>query len=197
MRVRWKELFTSKVDTALRWNRWDLVTLAIALFIFVWVFALKLKTFYDLGYSSDLFMQVQDARSWLEGRGLLQDNFAGSVLATHTHFLLVPLGLLAKPFGAPGLLFVLAVFVGATYFWAARVLRLLGVAGPVAVIAAGVLLAAPLSVAFYQELGFGFHVEILAPALCLVLFYFLLQQRMIPSIVTALAAANNVRSPLG
>jgi hypothetical protein len=114
MRVRWKELFTSKVDTALRWDRWDLVALAIALFIFVWVFALKLKTFYDLGYSSDLFMQVQDARSWLEGRGLLQDNFSGNVLATHTHFLLVPLGLIAKPFGAPGLLFVLAAFVGAT-----------------------------------------------------------------------------------
>jgi hypothetical protein len=35
--------------------------------------------------------------------------------------------------------------------------------------------------------AFGFHIEVLAPTLCLVLFYFLLQQRMIPSIVTALA----------
>src|SRR5204863_7281639 len=59
--------------------------------------------------------------------------------------------------------------------------------GGIAVIAAGVVLISPLSVAFYQELGFGFHVETLASALCLFLFYSLLQRRMIPSIVTALA----------
>jgi hypothetical protein len=67
MRVRWRELFTSKVNAELRWDRWDFVALAIALFIVIWVFALKLKTFYDLGYSSDLFVNVQLARSWLEG----------------------------------------------------------------------------------------------------------------------------------
>src|SRR5207247_10752566 len=106
--------------------------------------------------------------------------------AMHTYFLLLPLGFIAKPFGAPGLLFVLAASVGAAYFWATRILRLLGVDGPVAIIAAGLVLISPLSVAFYQHPGFGFHVEILAPALCLVLFYFLLQQRMLPSIVTAL-----------
>ncbi len=187
MRLRWRELFTSKVDAAVRWDRWDFVALALAMFIAVWVFALKLKTFYDLGYTSDLFVSVQAARSWLEGRGLLQDNCFGNVLATHTYFLLVPLGFIAKPFGAPGLLFVLAASVGAAYFWATRILRVLGADGLVAVIAAGVVLTSPLSVAFYQEPGFGFHVEILAPALCLVMFYFLLQQRMIPSIVTALA----------
>src|SRR5207247_2176206 len=186
MRCRWRELFTSKVDAAVRWDRWDFVALALAMFIAVWVFALKLKTFYHLGYSSDLFTSVQAARSWLEGRGLLQDNCFGNVLVIHTYFLLLPLGLIAKPFGAPGLLFVLAASVGAAYFWATRILRLLGVDGGIAVIAAGVVLTSPLSVAFYQEPGFGFHVEILAPALCLVLFYFLLQQRMIPSIVTAL-----------
>src|SRR5438093_1649798 len=187
MRCRWRELFTSKVDAAVRWDRWDFVALALAMFIAVWVFALKLKTFYNLGYSSDLFTSVQAARSWLEGRGLLQDNCFGNVLVIHTYFLLLPLGLLAKPFGAPGLLFVLAASVGTAYFWATRILRLLGVDGRVAVIVAGVVLTAPLSVAFYQDPGFGFHVEILAPALCLILFYFLLQQRMIPSIVTALA----------
>ena len=49
------------------------------------------------------------------------------------------------------------------------------------------LLISPLSVAFYQEAGNGFYVETLALALCLILFYFLLQRRMIASIVTALA----------
>ena len=187
MWLRWRELFTSKVDAALRWDRWDFVALALAAFTVIWVFALKLKTFYDLGYTSDLFVSVQLARSWLEGRGLLTANCFRDMLAIHTYFLLVPLGLIAKPFGAPGLLFVLAASVGVAYFWAARVLRLLGVAWPVAIIAAGTVLAAPLSVAFYQESFYGFHVEVLCPALCLVLFYFLLRQRMIQSIVTALA----------
>jgi hypothetical protein len=187
MRYRWQEMFTSKVDAAVRWDRWDFVALALAMFIAVWVFTLKLKTFYNLGYSSDLFTSVQAARSWVEGRGLLQDNCFGNVLVIHTYFLLVPLGLIAKPFGAPGLLFVLAASVGAAYLWATRILRLLGVNGRLAVVAAGVVLISPLSVAFYQELGFGFHVETLAPALCLFLFYSLLQRRMIPSIVTALA----------
>jgi uncharacterized membrane protein len=184
---RWRKMFTSNVTVAVPWDCWDFVALALALFITVWVFALKLKTFYDLGYSGGLFLNVQAARSWLEGRGLLQDNCYGNMLAIHSYFLLLPLGLIAKPFGAPGLLFVLAASVGTAYFWATRILRLLGVDGRVAVVAAGALLTSPLSVVFYQEAGHGFHVELLVPALCLILFYFLLRQRMIQSIVTALA----------
>jgi uncharacterized membrane protein len=187
MSRRWREVFTSKVTVAAPWDRWDFVALALALFITVWVFTLKLKTFYDLGYSGGLFLNVQAARSWLEGRGLLQDNCYGNNLATHGYFLLLPLGLIAKPFGAPGLLFVLAASVGTAYFWAARSLRLLGVDGRVAVIATGLVLISPLSVRFYQHAGQGFHVELLAPALCMVLLYFLLEQRMIASIVTAIA----------
>jgi hypothetical protein len=186
MRFRWKDLFTSQIVAPARWDRWDLVALALAVFTVFWVFALKLKTFYDLGYTGDLFVSIQAARSWLEGKGVLQDNCFGNVLAIHTYFLLLPLGLIAKPFGAPGLLFVLAAAVGATYFYAVRVLRLLGVGGPAALVAVGAMLASPLSVAFYQEAGFGFQIELLAPVLCLILFYFLLQQRTVPSIVVAL-----------
>lgn len=129
MQLRWREMFTSKLIVTSPWDRWDFVALATALFIFIWAFALKLKTFYDLGYSSDLFANVQLARSWLEGRGLLHDNCYGNYLAIHSCFLLLPLGLIAKPFSAPGLLFVLAASVGAAYFWATRILRLLGVDG--------------------------------------------------------------------
>jgi len=186
MQLRWRELFSSKVETEARWDRWDFVALALAVFIVGWVFALKVKTFYDLGYSEDLFASLQAARSWLEGKGLLRDNWSGNVLAVHTYLLLLSLGLVAKPFGAPGLLFVLAASVGVTYFWATRMLRVLGVAGLFAVVLAAVLLASPISVFFYQEWHHGFHVEDLAPALCLLLFYFLLQRRLIPSIVTAL-----------
>ena len=46
-------------DGATPWDRWDFVALALAVFTAVWVFALKLKTFYDLGYSGDLFAVVQ------------------------------------------------------------------------------------------------------------------------------------------
>ena len=67
-------MFTSKLTETAPWDRWDFVALALAVFTAVWVFALKLKTFYDLGYSGDLFVETQLARSWLEGRGLLQDN---------------------------------------------------------------------------------------------------------------------------
>jgi len=183
---RWREMFTSNVTVAGPWDRSDFIALTLAVFITLWVFALKLKTFYDLGYSGDLFVNVQLARSWLEGRGFIQDNCYGNYLAIHSCFLILPLGLIAKPFGAPGLLFVLAASVGVTYFWATRILRLLGVDGRVAPIAAGVVLISPLSVFFYQEAGHGFEAENLVPALCLMLFYFLLQRRMIASIVMAI-----------
>jgi uncharacterized membrane protein len=186
MRFRWRELFTCKVNARVSWDRWDRIALALAVLIAIWIFVLKLQTFYNLGYSGDIFVSVQAARSWLEGKSLLQENCFGNVLAIHTYFLLLPLGLLAKAFGAPGLLFILSVAIGATYFWAARILRLLSVAGPIALIGAGAMLIAPLSVAFYQEAGHGFHVETLAPVLCLILFYFLVQRRLLPSIVTAL-----------
>jgi uncharacterized membrane protein len=185
-RFRWRELFTSKVHAEIPWGRWDFLALVIGGFAVIWVFALKLKTFYDLGYTSDLFLSVQLARSWLEGQGFFTANSFQPLLASHTYFLLLPLGFLAEPFGAPGLLFVLAASVGAAYFWAARVLRLLGVAGPIALMLAGMVLISPLSVAFYQESLYGFHVEALTPTLCLILFYFLLRQRMIPSILAAI-----------
>ena len=68
--IRWKTLFTSKVDSNVQWDRWDFIAMAVALLILIWVFALKLKTFYNLGYSSDLFVSVQLARGWLRGSGL-------------------------------------------------------------------------------------------------------------------------------
>ena len=55
MRLRWKEISTSNIEPAASWDRRDFVALALTLFIIAWVFALKLKTFYDLGYSGDLF----------------------------------------------------------------------------------------------------------------------------------------------
>src|SRR6266550_6836712 len=57
--VRRREMFTSKLNVTAPWDRWDFVALTLAVFITIWAFALKLKTFYDLGYSGDLFVHVQ------------------------------------------------------------------------------------------------------------------------------------------
>jgi hypothetical protein len=102
MRLRWRELLTSKIGVAARWDRWDYIALGLAVLATLWVFALKLKTFYDLGYSGDLFVSLQTARSWLEGKGPLRDNCWGNVLAIHTYFLLLPLGLLQSRSELPG-----------------------------------------------------------------------------------------------
>jgi len=56
-------MFTSNVTAPAPWDRWDSVALALAVFTTLWVFALKLKTFYDLGFSGDLFVSMQAARS--------------------------------------------------------------------------------------------------------------------------------------
>ena len=119
---------------------------------------------------------------------MLQDNFFGNILAIHTYFLLLPLGLIAKPFGAPGLLFVArrvgrrGLLLGNTYpassrrCWARRSNR-----------GRGASCLTAFGLRSIKKRFYGFHVELLTPALCLILFYFLLQRRMIPSIVTALA----------
>ena len=93
------------------------------------VLVLKLETFYNLGYTSDLFVLFHLLEAGLR-----------VVAYFRTTALLLPLGLMAKPFGAPGLLFVLAASVGAAYFWATRILRLLGLDARVALTGAGLVL---------------------------------------------------------
>ena len=67
-------MFKSNVTVAAPWDCWDFVALALAVFTAVWVFALKLKTFYDLGYSGDLFAVTQ----------LLEAGSRGGVYSTTT-----------------------------------------------------------------------------------------------------------------
>src|SRR5216110_1078476 len=100
MRLGCGELFKSKVNAEMHWDRWDFVALGLAVFAGMWVGGCKRKTFDARGYTCDLFVYVQLARSWLEGRGLLHHTCFGHPLAIHTYFLLLPLGLIAKPFGA-------------------------------------------------------------------------------------------------
>lgn len=170
------------------WDRWDRAALGVAGAIAIWVFAVKLKGFLDLSFTSDLFVSVQLARSWLEGH-LLQDNCFGRHLEIHTYFFLLPLGLLAKPLGAPGLFIALAAGVGASSFLAHRILRLLGVDGRIALIAGVALVSLPESVWLFGD-GYGFHVELMLPPLALGFLYALLRRRLGPSLVMALLVAS-------
>jgi hypothetical protein len=180
---------------ARQWDRWDRAALAVAGAVAVWVFVVKLRAFLNLSFTSDLFVSVQLARSWLEGR-FLEDNCFGRHLEIHTYFLLLPLGLLAKPFGAPGLFVALAAGVGAAIVLAHRVLRLLGLDGRSALIGGVALIAMPVSVWTFGD-GYGFHIELLLPALALGLFYALLREKIGASVVmTVLVASVKEETPL-
>jgi hypothetical protein len=163
-------------------DRWDRRALAVAAAITAWVFAARLKAFLDLCFTSDLFIQTQLARSWLEGR-FLDDNCYGHHLAIHTYFFLPLLGLLAKPLGAPGLLLALALAVGASVFLAYRILRLLETPGPVALAAAVAMLCLPTSVWVFGD-ALGFHVDLMLLPLGLGLFYALLRRSLIGALLT-------------
>src|SRR5207244_3356 len=64
MQFRWREMFTSKVGAEARWDSWDFVALALAVFIATGVFALRRKTFYALGYSGGLLVSAHPASAW-------------------------------------------------------------------------------------------------------------------------------------
>jgi hypothetical protein len=172
------------VDRAAPWDGWDRRALIAATAIAAWVFACKLKSFFDLGFTSDLFVQTQLARGWLEGR-FLTDNCYGPHLGIHTYFFLNVLGLLAKPLGAPGLLLALAAAVGACVLLAHRILRLLGVDGRLALAGGVALVLLPVSVWVFSD-PMGFHTDLMIPPLGLGLFYALLRRKLVASLVMTL-----------
>jgi hypothetical protein len=172
------------VGRAAPWDRWDKRALIAAAAIAALVFAMRMKAFLDLCFTSDLYIQTQLARSWLEGR-FLYDNCYGPHLGVHTYFFLPVLGLLAKPLGAPGLFVALALAVAASSFLAHRILRLLGVEGPIALAAGVVLVSLPISIWTFGD-GMGFHVDLMIPPLGLGLFYSLLRRRLIAALAFTL-----------
>lgn len=151
----------------------------------LWVFAFQLQRFLGLGTTSDLYVWTQLATSWIRG-DFLHDNFYGNHLAIHTYLFGPVLGLLAWPFGAVGLFVFLGQAAAAHLIALTRILRLFGVGGWTAL---GYALAAtlmPLSVHVYQDNLYGFHVELLQPAVALWLAYFLLRRRWAWSVALAL-----------
>jgi hypothetical protein len=148
----------------------------VAVALGAWIFAFHLKRFNGLGTSSDLYAAVQGATFWLDGR-FFRDNFFGDFLSLHTSFLLLPLAVLAYPFGAPGLLFALALAAALSLVALVRILRLAGVPVWPALAFATLSLLMPLSANVYQNDYRGFDLDLLEPALGLWLAAFLIQRR--------------------
>lgn len=162
----------------------DRIALLAALVIAAAVFIYKMRAFLGLNYSLDLFLHTQIARSWLEGRPFAE-NFTGYHLSQHTYFLLLPLGLLVKPFGAPGLLFVLSLAAGGSCHLAFRLLRLYGVSAGWAFPLAALLTLGPLAANNWQDTQHGFHIELLEPCLALLLLWSLARRRLGWSLASA------------
>src|SRR4051812_30607475 len=102
-----RELLTTVRERSARpsppWDRWDGLALAGSLVLAVALALFKLEAYYDLAYTDDLFMFLQLSTSWLDGRPF-QDHHYGNNLGIHTHLLALPLGLIVRPLGAPGLM---------------------------------------------------------------------------------------------
>lgn len=169
-----RSLFAAPAARKIAWNRWDLAALALGALLAAWVFALKMRAFDRLAYQDDLYLFVELATSWLDGRWF-QDNHYGFMLRYHTFFLVLPLGLLVKPFGAAGLFFATAVAAGASGLLATRILRALEVPAPWALAAGFFVVTTPFSLVTYHDPYHGFHLELLVLPFALGLFHALLR----------------------
>ena len=161
------------------------VLLGLAAAAGLWVFAYKMKLFLGLGTTSDLYVWTQLATSWTRG-DFLHDNYYGNHLAIHTYLIGPVLGLLAWPFGAAGLFLFLGLAAAGQLIALTRILRRLGAGGGTALGYALVATLMPLSVHVYQDSIYGFHVELLQPAVALWLAYFLICRQWAWSVALAL-----------
>ena len=159
--------------------------LGIAAIIGGGIFAYKLECYEGLGTTSDLYQFAQLATSWLRGQ-FLTDNCYGSHLSIHTYFFCPLLAVFVVPFGVPGLLLALSLAAAAGFIAMVKIQRLLGVPGPIAAGWAALATLMPLSLHAYQDLVYGFHIELLMPAMALWLVYFLLRRHWPGTVAMAL-----------
>lgn len=140
-----------------------------------WMLVFKLRAYYGLAYTSDLFQFAQLATTWLDGR-FLQDNCYGDHLSSHTYFFVPLLALFVVPLGVPGLLVALSLAYGAGFAGLVSILRLQAIPFTAAFTAGAALTVMPLTVHVYEDTIYGFHVDLLLPALGIWLAYFLLRR---------------------
>jgi hypothetical protein len=150
-----------------------------------WIFAYKLRAFLDLTTTSDLYQFTQLATTWLDGR-FLEDNCYGYHLAIHTYLFCPILAVLAWPLGSVGLLAAVGLAAGAGFIATVKLLRTLQVPATAACAFAALVTAMPLTLHVYRDTLYGFHVELLLPAMAMWLAYFLTRRRWAASLATAL-----------
>jgi len=166
-------------------HRETLLILIFSILIFLWALFYKLINYRDLAYTSDLFQFAQLATSWLKGH-FLEDNCYGNHLSIHTYFLSPALSIFVLPFGPAGLLLVLALAMASAFIAFAKILRLFAVPIGLACIGSAVTILMPLSVHIYQDTPYGFHIELLMPAVGLWLTYFLLIRQWTGTLLCAI-----------
>jgi hypothetical protein len=189
-----RALFSASAGPTPRWNWWDVVAGALGLAVAAWIIVFKITKFVDLAYTGDGFTAVQLATSWMRG-AFLWDNMFGRNLAIHTYLFTPVLGLLAKPFGFPGLVVAQALAAAAGVLVTSRLLRLLQVPAPLAAAFAFACAIAPASAWLYDNSRYGFHVELLVPPLAMALLYALLR-RSVPETIAAAAALMSVKEEM-
>ncbi len=140
-----------------------------------WILAYKLASFYGLATTSDLYQFTELATSWLHGH-FLEDNCYGNHLSIHTYLFCPILAIFAVPAGAVGLLVALSLAAGLVFGGIYRSLRLLGVDPVPAGLFAGLSSLSPLACHVYADSVYGFHVELLEPAMAVWLAYFALRR---------------------
>lgn len=175
----------SPVESPVLTRKEKAVLALLAVAVGGWIFTYKLRDFFGLGTTSDLYQFVQLSTSWLRGR-FLYDNYYGDHLSIHTYLFCPILSVLTVPFGAVGLLLALGLAAALAVVATVRILRLLGVPFGLALGYAMAATLMPLSVHVYQDSIYGFHVELLEPCLALWLAYFLLRRHWPGSILLAM-----------
>lgn len=158
---------------------------AIAVALGGWIFVYKLRAFLGLTTTSDLYQFTQLATTWLDGR-FLEDNCYGYHLAIHTYFFCPVLAVLAWPLGSVGLLAAVGLAAGAGFIATVKLLRTLRVPATTACAFAALITAMPLTLHVYRDALYGFHVELLLPAMGMWLAYFLVRRRWAASLAMAL-----------
>jgi Predicted membrane protein (DUF2079) len=161
------------------------LALAGAVGVGAWLLTFKLRTFYGLGTTSDLYDFTQMATSWLKGR-FMDENCYGNILSNHTFLICPVLAVLAWPLGAVGLLVVLCLAAAAGFAGSFKLLRLFDVPTAPSLLFAGLSAAMPLTLHTYADVVYGFHPELLVPAMALWLAYFALTRNWPGTLAMAL-----------
>jgi hypothetical protein len=117
----------------------------------------------------------------------LHDNCNGDQLSTHTYFICPALAVFTYPLGAIGLLVALGLAMALNVWGIQRLLGILAVPRWLAGLFALGMTAMPFSVNNYQDRIFGFHVELLLPAMAVWLAYFLSLRSWRGTLLVALA----------